>query len=272
MLRCCGGLLIFFLFLTPVFSQKKAASPYRLEAGKEVPLLATSVALSLSDFTRQSGVSLRNEVEEPGSVSVKSLLGLEKSAASSFPTGSKTASDWLTRGAFLLPLTLMTDADMRSDAGKLSVLYSETLLLTNGLTMLAKRFPSEKQLNRPAPELPLDENLIPRGKLSFFAGHTSVAASLSFCTAKIWSDYHPESKWKPLVWGAAAAIPAATGYFQYRSENRNFKNVAAGYALGAVVGYLVPHLHKIDRRSKRKIRVSSSMIDGTPVFVVRGLL
>ena len=263
--------MLFFLSIVPVFSQKKSTSPYRLEAGKDLPLLATGIGLSLSDLTRESGVVLRNE-EDPGLVSVKSLLGLEKNAASSFPTGAKTASDWLARGSFLLPLTLMTDADMRSDAGKLSVLYSETLLLTNGLTLLTKRFPSEKRVSISTPEIPLDENLIPRRRLSFFAGHTSVAASLSFCTAKIWSDYHPESKWKPLVWGAAAVIPAATGYFQYRAEDRNFKDVAAGFAMGALVGYLVPQLHKIDRRSKRKIRVSSSMVDGIPVFVVRGLL
>ncbi len=270
MLRFCGGMLVILLSTSPLFSQKKSASPYRLNMAKDLTLTATAVGLSLNDFTREPNIGLRNQ-EEPGGVSVKQLLGLEKNVEKTLPTGAKTTSDWLARGAFLLPLTLMTDADMRSDAGKLSVLFSETLLITNGLTMITRQFPSEKNIGT-TPEIPLDENLIPRRRFSFFAGQTSVAASLSFCTAKIWSDYHPESKWKPLVWAGAAVIPAATGYFQNRANGGNFKDVGVGYAMGALAGFLVPHLHKIDRRSKRKIRVSSSMVGVTPVFVVRGLL
>jgi len=269
--RLCGSLLILLLSITSVFSQKKYSSPYQLDKSKELPLIAAGLGMSLAGFSREPVVVFRQE-EAPGGVTVKHLLGLEKNVAGQVPIGRSTTGDWLTRGVFLLPLTLMTDAEMRHDAGKLSVLYSETLLLTNGLAIFSRRFSRGATINLADPEIPQFENLIPRGRLSFFAGHTPVAASLSFCTAKIWSDYHPDSKWKPFVWGAAALLPAASGYLDYRAGNCDFTDMATGYAMGALVGYLVPHLHKVNRHSKRKLRFSSSMVGGTPVFIMRGLL
>jgi hypothetical protein len=43
---------------------------------------------------------------------------------------------------------------------------------------------------------------------SFFSGHASMTACNTFFAAKIWSDMHPNSKLKPWVWTAAAAVPA----------------------------------------------------------------
>lgn len=270
-LRFIGSLLLILTGITQGFSQKSTGGPYRLHEGKDVTVLAAGAGLSLAGLSRDPGISFRSGGDEEDGVTVRHLLGLDKAEISQTVNPANTASNWMARGAFLLPLSLMTDAEMRSDAGKLSVLYSETLLLTNGLTLLTRRFPVAQRTNA-APEVPLDEDLIPYRRLSFFAGQTSVVASLSFCTAKIWTDYHPESKWKPIVWGAAAILPAATGYLQNRASDHNFKDVAAGYALGALIGYFVPEFHKIDRSSKRKIRVSSSMVGKTPVFVFRGLL
>jgi len=114
--------------------------------------------------------------------------------------------------------------------------------------------------------VPLEKKLTPDSQLSFFSGHTSATATATFFTAKIWSDYNPESKWKPVVWTAAAAVPAVAGYLRVKAGKHYVSDVVTGYAVGALVGYFVPHLHKIKKGEKRKLRMSTSMIDQVPVF------
>ena len=83
---------------------------------------------------------------------------------------------------------------------------------------------------------------------SFFSGHTSCVASNSFFAARVFSDYYPESKWKPVVWGAAIALPAVTGYLRVKAGKHYPSDVIAGYAVGAAVGYFVPKLHRTPYR------------------------
>ena len=74
--------------------------------------------------------------------------------------------------------------------------------------------------------------------------HTSLSAAGSFFAARVFSDYYPDSKWKPVVWGAAVAIPAVTGYLRVRGGRHFPTDVIAGYAVGALAGWGVPALHK----------------------------
>ena len=148
---------------------------------------------------------------------------------------------------------------MSRDALRLSALATEAALLTNGLTLATKRLVLR---NRPYvfnPDVPVGEKLPAEARLSFFSGHTSLAASMSFFTAKAWSDYHPRSPWKPMVWAGAAALPAVTGYLRFKAGKHYFTDVAAGYVVGALVGYFVPHLHKKDRRARRRVSSTFSM-------------
>jgi len=54
----------------------------------------------------------------------------------------------------------------------------------------------------------------------------------------------PDSKWKPVVWGAAITIPAVMGYFRVAAGKHFPTDVMAGYLVGGAVGFLVPHLHR----------------------------
>ena len=71
-----------------------------------------------------------------------------------------------------------------------------------------------------------------------------MTAANTFFAAKVFSDYYPDSKWKPVVWTAAATIPAITGYLRVKGGRHFTTDVITGYAVGAAVGYLVPHFHK----------------------------
>jgi membrane-associated phospholipid phosphatase len=60
------------------------------------------------------------------------------------------------------------------------------------------------------------------------------------------SDYHPDMKteYKIGLWTFAAAVPFATAYLRVSAGKHFPTDVMTGYAVGAAIGWLVPHLHK----------------------------
>ena len=98
------------------------------------------------------------------------------------------------------------------------------------------------------PNVPFEKKNKKGARLSFFSGHTSGVATLSFLSAKFFADYYPDSKWKPVVWTAAALLPSTTGYLRYKAGKHFKTDVMMGAAIGACVGILIPHLHKKKER------------------------
>lgn len=246
-------------------------SPYGIKLEKEIPLLATGVSMSAIGWVATQALEPR-QLSDLSGLSDERLLTIDRKSTRFFSDRSDKFSDLLAGGSMALPLLLAADKNIRHDAKKVGVLLTETMTLTYGLTLVTKRTVLRNRpyvFNEKAPQ---SLKLAVESRLSYFSGHTAMSASAAFFTAQVWADYHPDSRWKPLVWTAAAAIPAVTGYLRIRSGEHYFTDVATGYAVGALVGVLVPRLHKIERGAKRKFRFSSAVLDGYPVFVVRGLL
>ena len=82
---------------------------------------------------------------------------------------------------------------------------------------------------------------------SFFAGHVAHTATATFFAAKVFHDFNPDSPAQPYVWGAAALVPAAVGYFRIEAGKHFLSDVLVGYAVGATMGVVVPQLHKRGR-------------------------
>jgi membrane-associated phospholipid phosphatase len=140
--------------------------------------------------------------------------------------------------------------------GTITLLYGETILITQGLTQIIK-----STALRPRPyvfdeNLPATTVLESNDRAAFLSGHTSISAAAAFFTARVFADYFPDSKAKPYVWGGAAAVPALMGYLRVRAGRHYPSDVIAGYALGALVGYAVPALHR-KPRAKNWVRVSA---------------
>jgi len=107
--------------------------------------------------------------------------------------------------------------------------------------------------------IPIEDKMASNGRLSFFSGHTAGVASLSFFTAKVFNDYYPDSKWKPVIWSAAAVIPATTGYLRVRGGKHYPTDVIVGMAIGGLVGVLIPHLHR-KKKNKKKGKSNLSIL------------
>ena len=125
----------------------------------------------------------------------------------------------------------------------LGSLWFQTNLSTLMLTDLAK---NSLRRNRPLvynSQAPLIDRMESDARKSFFSGHASMTACNTFFAAKIWTDMHPNSKLKPWVWTAAAAVPAYAALQRVQAGKHYPSDVIVGLAVGAAMGYLIPQIH-----------------------------
>jgi membrane-associated phospholipid phosphatase len=155
------------------------------------------------------------------------------------------AGDTLVSASIFLPLTFIASGAVRKDMGMLGVMAVEVLMLNQGLNWMAKGLARRTRPFVYEPESPHEDKTKTNARLSFFSGHTSTAASMTFFTAKVFSDYLSSKTAKALIWTAAAVYPALVGYLRRDSANHFRTDVMTGYIVGALIGYGIPLLHKV---------------------------
>jgi len=148
--------------------------------------------------------------------------------------------------SFALPVTVMiADKAQRTQAGKILVMYTESLAITSAMyTLCAGAIDRSRPLVYGGEEVPLEKKLSNNSQRSFYAGHTAATASASFFAAKVYSDLHPNSKFRTYFWIISAALPAVTAYYRYEAGQHFLSDNILGYVIGASTGILVPQLHK----------------------------
>lgn len=172
------------------------------------------------------------------------IRSLDRLAIGQSSVGARRASDVLLRGSLLLPLGLLADEGSRQEFGLVGLMWLETLLLTNGITDLAK---SRAQRSRPYTYNPFtgEELLLDtEARLSFFSGHASNTAAMTFFTAQTLVHNRPDMQGKGLVWASAATVPAVMGLLRVKAGKHFPTDVIVGYAVGALIGWAVPKLHR----------------------------
>ena len=169
----------------------------------------------------------------------------ERFATRQFSLPARKASDILLYSALASPVLLLLDRDIRRDAPTAVLIVGETLLLDFALTNLCKEIVRRPRPFCYNPDAPLSDKLNRDARQSFFSGHTSMSAAATFSAAQIWSDYHPDSAWKPIVWITAAAIPVTVGIMRVKSGKHYLTDVLTGLAVGGACGLLVPRFHRI---------------------------
>jgi len=178
-----------------------------------------------------------------GTNQISSIIRL-KSITNNYSPSADKASDIFWASTYIPPFFFLSHQKSRKDFGKIAMLYSEVFFITTGITLIIK---STVKRTRPFaynPNVPLDKKLTTSARTAFLSGHTSISAANSFFAAKVFSDYFPESKWKPVVWTTAAVLPAITGYLRVKAGKHYPTDTIAGYLLGATAGILIPQLHK----------------------------
>ncbi|MEY3051942.1 MAG: hypothetical protein RLY31_1727 [Bacteroidota bacterium] len=220
-------------------------SPYALRAGREAGWGALALGLG--------GVSLQLErkIQPLAPSDIERLMGetnlgrWDKWTVGNVSPSAQKWSDILLYGSHAMPLAIFASTPVyRKNPLPVAVMVAQVGLLNTATTTLVKH-----SVRRPRPYV-LNPSISPERKMtvqaqeSFYSGHTSQSAAMCFLSAHLFASAYPASRWKPLVWTAAAGIPALTGYLRVRSGQHYLSDVLVGYTAGALTGWLIPRLHR----------------------------
>jgi len=190
------------------------------------------------------------------------------------PTANRTmwkkVSDYGQIGIFLLPSLLVIDKKIRKDWLRLLFMYVEGHTVTFTFYNYSPLGPFFQNRLRPAsyyPVLGAETQKESGNRNSFYSGHVASCAYSTFFMVKVYCDYHPEiGAMKYLLYLAASVPPLFMGYARVRSLDHFPSDVAVGFGLGAILGIVIPALHKIPCSKYISLNMST-----TPVSVGVGL-
>lgn len=172
------------------------------------------------------------------------ILSFDKSALYNYSVSAADASDLFKNGIFVVPFALMLSEDARKEKLALLTMYTEVVAVNGGITNMTKVITGRYRPYTYNGAVPMSSKLEETARRSFFSGHVSHVASLSFFTASVFADYYPDSPYRYVVWAGAITAPAVTGYLRYKAGMHFPSDVVVGYGVGAVIGYLIPKLHR----------------------------
>ncbi len=250
-----NNLLLLLILLLGIQVPILGQSPYNLNLKKEIPYISTAVGLNLG------GAYLASQLNN---LSITQIAALDANKVNSFDRFATTnlsnsfarASNGLEIATQLLPILFLSKKKSRRHFGQILAMYVEASFINTGLTIVTKMTFHRTRPFVYNPAVPIEDKLGRTARASFISGHTSTAAVGCFFTAKIFSDFYPDSPWKPLVWGAAGVIPGVMGYFRVAAGKHYPTDVMAGYLVGGAIGFLVPHLHKKGMGKSEKLSLN----------------
>jgi membrane-associated phospholipid phosphatase len=230
--------------LSPSPEERDKKRVYKLKPAIDVPVTVAGSAWTLYAFGKIYDRDA-SSVEKIQSLSTSSIPRFDRWAADVYSEKAADASDLFFYGSMPLPLLVMlADGKMRKDFGKLAFMYLEAMSVTGVLYSGSSYLTSRYRPYAYNPEAPM--NLRTRGgaKNSFFAGHVALVGTSTFFIAKVFSDYHPDSKAKWIPYTIASIATATTGYLRHKGGRHFPSDVLIGTAVGPLVGILIPHFHK----------------------------
>lgn len=186
-------------------------------------------------------------IDELNALDKNDINPFDRGATYNHSIAAKTASDIILYSGIAIPtLFFLTNHHTSKDISSLSIMGLEVISITSGLTFSTKYIFNRTRPLVYNPTFSISERTSSTSRTSFFSGHTSTAAAMSFYLASVFTTYHPNMKTgaKIGIWSFAIALPAVTGYLRVESGKHFNSDVLVGYAVGATVGWLVPYLHK----------------------------
>lgn len=256
-------LLVFTILQVSIVSWGQNESPYKTSFKVDAPLTVGGVALSgLGVYFISNKSSISDQEAAKLASSKNEVNGFDRFTAGDYSKRAKELSDFPFYGSFAAPLFLLLDGKVFNKAGQVFLLYGETMAVTGTLYAMTAGLVDRKRPLTYGTEAPLDERTSKNARNSFFAGHTAATATATFFAAKVFNDFNPDSPLRPFVWGTAAAVPLATGYFRLKAGKHFLSDNIIGYTIGTTVGILVPHLHKKTNNSGFSLTPTYHQIQG----------
>lgn len=216
---------------------------YKLNNAIDIPLTAATTAYTLYSFSKIYG-----RERTPESV----ILALNAADVNSFDrpvinnrsVKAKDASDKLFYGSMPLPLIFLFDKEMRKDGLKLGLLYLQAVSSFGSLYATSAQIADRFRPYTYNPNEDMGKRTGGGGRNSFFAGHPGMVATVTFFSAKIYADYHPQMRGKWMLYTVAGAASVATGLLRVEAGEHFYSDIMVGIPVGVATGLLVPHIHR----------------------------
>lgn len=223
--------------------QPTASSPYELKVGRELAITGLGLALSAGDIWIKNNQTPLTPSEvlhlDPNSIN-----RFDRGAIYNHSQSSMNTSNVLKYSGWLLPASLLLSKQIRKDFWVITTMLVEAKIMTHAVTGMTKGTVGRIRPYAYNEQIPVENKTTKSAKRSFFSGHTSNFAVLSFFTAKVISDYSSNRSLKILVWSFALASSSYMGYLRVEAGNHFKTDVIVGLIVGAAIGVGIPELHK----------------------------
>jgi membrane-associated phospholipid phosphatase len=183
-------------------------------------------------------------LDEINALNRDDVNAFDRGATYNWSLSAANASDILATALILSPALLAFSDEVRNDFTPVLTMYFQTLILAEALPLTIKGI---TQRTRPFvynEDAPLEEKQSQNAKRSFFSGHTSVAFAMAVFLSTVYSDYHPNSQWKPFVWGVSLLAASTVGYLRYAAGRHFPTDIITGAVIGSALGYFIPFIHR----------------------------
>ena len=250
--------LIIISLLVALTSVQTTGQYYDVSWKKDIAPITLGVGLLTLGGIVQSnaeGASL----EDIRSLRKDDLFFLDRGATDNNSSTAQKLSDVVLYSAIAYPFVTFVSSKCRANTKAILVMTAEVAFLTGGVTSIFKGAVGRYRPFNYNPEIEESIKLSSESRKSFISGHTSSVAALTFLTARIITDLHPDIKNKGLIWFGAIATPAVLGYLRVRAGRHFPTDVMAGYAVGAAIGYFIPQLHLVKNEN---VKISTVGITG----------
>jgi membrane-associated phospholipid phosphatase len=245
--------LIFLIISSTIFAQSQYKSPYKepswaLDGGS---ILGAFGFAAIDKATADNVKTLL--LAEVNNLSRDDLNAFDRNATYQNSKFARNNTGIVTMASFAVPAFLFTSSKVRSDWRSFSLMYLETFALTGAITNVAKNVVQRTRPYVYNPDYPLygyddldfDDKVDNQdANKSFFSSDVSLSFSLATMTSIVYSDYYPDSKLKPYVWGGTMAYATFVAYLRYASGWHFPTDIISGALVGSAIGWLVPYLHR----------------------------
>lgn len=221
---------------------------YHTSLNLDLPIISAGLLLNSYALVKTNAIE-KPTTEQLVSWSRTEVPAWERSATYQWSERAADWSDIVQVAAAMAPLTLLGSDKIRSDIKSVGMMYAEAFLLNQGLISSIKSTVKRRRPYVFNEEVNYELKYRKQVFFSFVSGHTMSSASMTFLTAKIYSDFYPDSNYKNYIWAGAIAIPAITGYLRYKAGRHFYSDLMVGYGLGAITGIFIPELHKAGKNN-----------------------
>jgi membrane-associated phospholipid phosphatase len=238
------------------FGQNNNHKPFSLDFTREAVLFGSGAAAGITSLIIVNNIKPLT-TEEINLINPADVNGFDRGAIG--PYKEDQVGDVLLYTSFALPATFLLNERMNKDFFDLALMYGEAFLINASITGIVKGIVARTRPYTYDENTPIEKKSDVNARISFYSGHTSFTALTCFFTARVFNEYLTDNTAKVLIWSAAAIYPAVIGVLRVDAHSHFPTDVIVGYIAGAVIGYLVPELHKGNNENNISIQSSGNL-------------